>query len=171
MIQNNNLNSSLISQDAKLATGVQIWNYSHIRENSQIGENTIIGSYVYVDSNVVVGSNCKIQNRAQLFDPALIHDGVFIGPGVILTNDQYPRSVNTDGSLKDSRDWQKVGVEVNEGASIGAGVICVAPVRIGKWAQVGAGSVIIRDVPNFALIVGNLGRQIGWVGKSGTKLI
>jgi len=170
MIDENKAQISLISQDSKLAAGVIIWNYSYIRENSQIGEDTIIGSYVYIDSNVVIGKNCKIQNRAQLFDPTIIHDGVFIGPGVILTNDQYPRSINTDGSIKSAKEWKKVGVEVNEGASIGAGAICVAPVKIGKWALIGAGSVIISDVPDFALVVGNPGRQIGWVGRSGIKL-
>ena len=164
------LQSSLISEEANLAKGVKVWNYSYIRENSQIGENTIIGSYVYVDVNVVIGSNCKIQNRVQLFDPAVIHDGVFIGPGVILTNDQYPRAINSNGDIKNAKDWQKVGVEVSEGASIGAGAICVAPIKIGKWALVGAGSVVITDVPDFALVVGNPGKQIGWIGKSGMKL-
>lgn len=170
MIDKNNSQTSLISHDSILAAGVRVWNFSYIRENSQIGENTIIGSYVYIDANVVIGKNCKIQNRAQLFDPTVIHDGVFIGPGVIFTNDQYPRAVNTDVTIKNAAEWEKVGVEVSEGASIGAGAICVAPVKIGKWALVGSGSVIINDVPNFALVVGNPGRQIGWVGKSGIKL-
>ena len=170
MTGENNPQTSLISQDSKLAAGVKVWNYSYIRENSQIGENTIIGSYVYIDTNVVIGKNCKIQNAAQLFDPTVIHDGVFIGPGVILTNDQYPRSINADGSIKSAKEWKKVGVEVADGASIGAGAICVAPIKIGKWALIGSGSVIINDVPDFALVVGNPGRQIGWVGKSGIKL-
>jgi UDP-2-acetamido-3-amino-2,3-dideoxy-glucuronate N-acetyltransferase len=170
MINEKNSQTSLISHDSKLARGIKVWNYSYIRENSLIGENTIIGSYVYIDANVVIGKNCKIQNRAQLFDPTIIHDGVFIGPGVILTNDQYPRAINSNGDIKNLKDWQKVGVEVSEGASIGAGAICVAPIKIGKWALVGAGSVVIKDVPDFALVVGNPGRQIGWVGKSGMKL-
>jgi len=160
-----------VSDAAKLADNTSVWDFAQIRENAQVGENSIIGSYAYVDANVEIGNSCKVQNRALIYDPAIIHDGVFIGPGVILTNDHNPRAVNYNGEIKGSNDWQKVGVNVLEGASIGAGAICVAPITIGKWSLVGAGSVVTRDVPNFALVAGNPARQIGWVGHSGIRLI
>ena len=159
-----------VSNQASLDHSVSIWDFSQVRENAKIGENSIIGSYVYIDANVKIGKNCKIQNRALLYDPAVLHDGVFIGPGVILTNDKNPRSVSSSVDLKGTEDWVKVGVEIFEGASIGSGAICIAPIKVGKWAMVGAGAVVTKNVPDFALMVGNPARQIGWVGKSGLKL-
>jgi acetyltransferase-like isoleucine patch superfamily enzyme len=159
-----------ISPDAFISPSARIWDFSQVRENATIDANTIIGSYVYIDANVVIGKNCKVQNRALIYDPAVIHDGVFIGPGVILTNDKNPRAIKVRGEFKESTDWGKVGVEVFEGASIGSGAICIAPVRIGKWALVGAGSVVTKNVKDFALVVGNPARQVGWVGPSGVQL-
>jgi len=159
-----------ISPDAFISPSARIWDFSQVRENATIDANTIIGSYVYIDANVVIGKNCKVQNRALIYDPAVIHDGVFIGPGVILTNDKNPRAIKVRGEIKESADWEKVGVEVFEGASIGSGAICIAPVRIGKWALVGAGSVVTKNVKDFALVVGNPARQVGWVGPSGVQL-
>ena len=141
-----------------------------IRENARIGANSIIGSYVYIDVNVLIGDNCKVQNRALIYDPSIIHDGVFIGPGAILTNDKNPRAIQKSGGVKQSSDWEKVGVEVFEGASIGSGAICIAPVKIGKWALVGAGAVVTKNVKNYALVVGNPARQVGWVGPAGVIL-
>jgi len=169
-MQENKKSDSIISPDFVRLHGVIIWNQSQIRENVFIGENTIIGSQVYIDANVQIGKNCKIQNGALIYDSAVIHDGVFIGPGVILTNDRSPRAISLTGSLKKSQDWEKVGVEVFEGASIGAGAICIAPVKIGKWAMVGAGSVVTKEVKDYAIVVGNPARQVGWVGPAGAKL-
>ena len=160
-----------ISDGVILGEGVTVWDFSKIRENSIIGDHTLIGDYVYIDINVSIGKNCKIQNSSLLFDPCILHDGVFIGPGVILTNDHNPRAISSFGAKKASTDWDKVGVEVFTGASIGAGTVCIAPVKIGTWAMVGAGSVVTKDVPNFALVLGNPARQVGWVGKKGLKLI
>ena len=159
-----------VSPSANLKSGVSVWDFSQVRENSVVGDNSIIGSYAYIDANVQIGANCKIQNRALIYDPAIIHDGVFIGPGVILTNDKNPRSVSTAGQIKGALDWEKTGVEIFEGASIGAGAICIAPVSIGRWAVVGAGSVVSKNVKDHALIVGNPGRQVGWVGYAGVRL-
>ncbi len=160
-----------VSDGAILGEGVTVWDFSKIRENSIIGDHTLIGDYVYIDINVSIGKNCKIQNSSLLFDPCILHDGVFIGPGVILTNDHNPRAISSFGAKKASTDWDKVGVEVFTGASIGAGTVCIAPVKIGAWAMIGAGSVVTKDVPNFALVLGNPARQVGWVGKKGLKLI
>jgi UDP-2-acetamido-3-amino-2,3-dideoxy-glucuronate N-acetyltransferase len=162
--------SASVSSGVNLGHNCQVWNFSQIRENASVGENSTIGSYVYIDVNVQIGKNCKIQNRALIYDSAKIHDGVFIGPGVIFTNDKNPRSITVEGEVKNVQEWHKVGVEVHEGASIGAGAICVAPVRVGKWAMVGAGSVVMRDVRDYALVVGNPARQVGWVGPAGVRL-
>lgn len=159
-----------VSDAAKLSDNSSVWDFAQIRENAVVGENSIIGSYAYIDANVRIGSDCKIQNRALIYDPAIIHDGVFIGPGAILTNDKNPRSMSVSGEVKSAKDWDKVGVEVLEGASIGSGAICVAPVRIGKWALVGAGAVVTKDVKDYCLVLGNPARQVGWVGRAGKQL-
>lgn len=159
-----------VDQNAIIAADAKIWDLARIRSGSSIGSGTIVGRNAYVDSDVVIGKNCKIQNNALLYSPAVIADGVFIGPGAILTNDLNPRAINEDQTLKSATDWKIQRVEIQTGASIGAGAICVAPVIIGSWAMVGAGAVVVKDVPNYALVVGNPATQIGWVGKSGSKL-
>jgi acetyltransferase-like isoleucine patch superfamily enzyme len=159
-----------VAGNAVIGSGSKIWNYAQIRENAQIGDNVIVGRGAYVGSGVVVGDNCKIQNYAHVYEPAILGRGVFIGPAVVLTNDHFPRAINPDGSPKSADDWHAVGVSIGEGASIGASSTCVAPVTIGRWALVGAGSVVIKDVPDFSLVVGSPARRVGWVGKAGHPL-
>jgi UDP-2-acetamido-3-amino-2,3-dideoxy-glucuronate N-acetyltransferase len=163
--------SVLLDSSAKVGSGTRIWHNSQIRDQVKIGSDCVIGRNVYIGTGVLIGDNCKIQNNALIYEPALIGDGVFIGPGAILTNDQYPRAVNPDLTPKSASDWDSVGVSIREGASIGAGAICVAPIEIGRWALVAAGSVVTKDVPDFALVGGVPARQIGWVGKFGIRLI
>jgi UDP-2-acetamido-3-amino-2,3-dideoxy-glucuronate N-acetyltransferase len=105
-----------------------------------------------------------------VYEPAILEAGVFIGPGVILTNDEYPRAVNPDGSQKSGSDWEAAGVTIRQGASIGAGSLCVAPVEIGAWALVAAGSTVTKNVPAFALVAGVPAKRIRWVGKAGVPL-
>ena len=163
--------STIISPFSRIGEGVSVWANTQIRENSVIGSNTKIGSNVYIDCNVIIGSNCKIQNNAQIYDSAELEDGVFIGPGAILTNDLHPRAIHENNKLKTNLDWNKVGVKIDKGASIGAGSICIAPLTIGAWSLVGAGSIVTKDVPDYALVVGNPAKQIGWVGPAGIKLV
>jgi UDP-2-acetamido-3-amino-2,3-dideoxy-glucuronate N-acetyltransferase len=163
--------SAEVSQDAEVKSGSKIWANAQIRSGAVIGHNCIVGTGAYIDSNVRVGENSKIQNYALIYEPAIVESGVFIGPGATLTNDQYPRAINPDGSRKTNSDWNPVGVLVRSGASIGAGAICVAPVEIGEWAVVAAGAVVTRNVAKFALVAGIPAVQIGWVGTSGYKLL
>jgi UDP-2-acetamido-3-amino-2,3-dideoxy-glucuronate N-acetyltransferase len=162
--------SVLLDASAKIGDGTRVWHFAQIRDGVTIGSSCVIGRNVYIGSGVQIGDNCKIQNNALVYEPASISDGVFIGPGVILTNDQYPRAVNPDLTLKSAADWISVGVSIGNGASIGAGSVCVAPLEIGAWALVAAGSVVTKNVQTFALVAGVPARQIGWVGKSGYKL-
>ncbi len=171
MVQRNIHETAELSVNVRLGDNVQIWQFTHIRENALIGNNVNIGRGVYIGDGVEVGNNCKIQNYALLYEPAKLEDGVFIGPGVILTNDLYPRAVNPDGTLKSSLDWQPKGVIIRKGASVGARSVCVAPIEIGAWALIAAGSTVTKNVPDFALFAGSPARQINWVGKAGVPLI
>ena len=162
--------SAQVSERAKVDPTARVWDLAQVREFAKIGKSVVVGRNSYIGVGVSVGENSKIQNNAQIFEPAILEEGVFIGPGVILTNDTYPRAITSEGIQKDSSDWKAVGVHVREGASIGAGAICVAPVVIGSWSMVAAGSVVTRDVPDFALVAGVPAKQIGWVGKNGERL-
>jgi UDP-3-O-[3-hydroxymyristoyl] glucosamine N-acyltransferase len=160
-----------VADTATIPASAQVWHYAQIREGASLGENCIVGRGAYVGSDVAVGDNCKIQNYALVYEPAVIGNGVFIGPAAVLTNDQFPRAVTPDGALKSGKDWHAVGVTIGDGASIGAQAVCVAPVLIGKWALVGAGSVVVADVADYALVVGSPARRIGWVGEAGAPLV
>lgn len=159
-----------VDATATVPESARVWGLAQVRAGASLGERTIVGRGAYVGVGVAVGNDVKIQNSALVYEPAVLEDGVFVGPGVIFTNDRRPRAVNPDGSLKSASDWDPVGVTVRRGASIGAGAICVAPVEIGTWALVAAGSVVTRDVPPFALVAGNPARRIGWVSIAGQRL-
>jgi UDP-2-acetamido-3-amino-2,3-dideoxy-glucuronate N-acetyltransferase len=160
-----------VAESATIGPGTKIWHYAQVREDARIGADSIIGRGAYIGSGVVMGDGCKVQNYALVYEPARLGAGVFIGPAVVLTNDHFPRAINADGTPKSASDWEPVGVTIREGASIGASATCVAPVTIGRWALVGAGSVVISDVPDFALVVGSPAKRVGWVGKSGVPLV
>jgi acetyltransferase-like isoleucine patch superfamily enzyme len=159
-----------VEPGAAVGQGTKVWHYAQIREGAALGKDCVIGRGAYVGPGVRIGDNCKIQNYALVYDPAVIEDGVFIGPAVVLTNDRYPRAVSPDGALRGADDWDPVGVTIHHGASVGARSVCVAPVTIGAWALVAAGSTVIRDVPAFALVAGSPAKQVGWVGKQGVPL-
>ncbi|GAA5182989.1 acyltransferase [Rugosimonospora acidiphila] len=160
-----------VDDRASIGAGTSIWHLAQIREGAVVGKGCNIGRGAYVGPGVRLGDNVKLQNYALVYEPAVLGDGVFIGPGAVLTNDEYPRAVTPDGRLKTGDDWHAVGVTVGEGASISARAVCVAPVRVGRWALVAAGAVVVRDVPDFALVVGVPARRIGWVGRAGIPLV
>jgi acetyltransferase-like isoleucine patch superfamily enzyme len=162
--------SADVSGKAVLGEGTKIWHLAQVREDARLGANCTVGRGAYIGAGVEIGENTKIQNYALVYEPAKLGKGVFIGPAVVLTNDTYPRSVSPDGSLKSAHDWKPVGVTIEDGASIGARAVCVAPVAIGRWATIAAGAVVTKDVPAFALMVGVPARRLGWVGKAGHPL-
>ena len=151
-----------VSPRAVLGDGVRIWHEAQVREGAVLGRNCILGKGAYIDFGVQIGDNVKIQNRASVYHGVTIESGVFIGPHAIFTNDRLPRAVNPDGSLKSDDDWELGKILVREGASIGAGAIIVAGVTIGRWAMIGSGSVVTRDVPDYGLVYGNPARLHGY---------
>ena len=160
-----------VSPQATLGDGTTVWELAQVREDAVLGTGCVIGRGAYIGTGVQIGNNVKLQNYALVYEPARLADGVFIGPAAVLTNDAYPRSIAPDGTLKRGDDWEAVGVDIGEGASIGARAVCVAPVRVGAWALVAAGAVVTRDVPEFALVAGVPARWIGWVGRAGVRLV
>jgi acetyltransferase-like isoleucine patch superfamily enzyme len=160
-----------VADSATLGDGTTVWELAQVREDAVLGTGCIIGRGAYVGTGVKIGDNVKLQNYALVYEPAVLGDGVFIGPAAVLTNDEFPRSVDPDGNLKRGSDWHAVAVTVGDGASIGARAVCVAPVTIGRWSLVAAGAVVTRDVPDYALVAGVPARRIGWVGEAGVRLV
>ncbi|MCY7401620.1 MAG: acetyltransferase [Nocardioides sp.] len=162
--------TATVEDGARIGLGAQVWDQSVVRAGAEVGAGTILGRGVYIGPGVRLGERCKVQNQALVYEPAVLGNGVFIGPAVVLTNDTFPRAVTPEGRLKTADDWAAVGVTIGDGAAVGAGAICVAPVHIGDWASVAAGAVVTRDVPDHALVVGVPARQVGWVGRAGVPL-
>lgn len=151
-----------VSADANIGEGTKIWNHVQIREGCTIGKDCIISKNVYIDTKVILGNRVKVQNNVNVYHGVEVEDDVFLGPSMTFTNDFYPRAFNSD--------WQITNTLVKEGASIGANVTIVCGNTIGRYAMVGSGSVVTKDVPDYALVVGNPAKQIGWVCKCGQKL-
>jgi UDP-2-acetamido-3-amino-2,3-dideoxy-glucuronate N-acetyltransferase len=159
-----------VAGSATLGDAVKVWRNAHIRENAVVGEGCVIGAGVYVGAGVRLGRNCKVQNNALLYEGVTLEDGVFVGPQVCFTNDYLPRAVNPDLTLKTADDWHVGTTLVREGASVGAASVVVTGVTIGRWALVGAGSVVTHDVPDHALVYGSPARLRGWVCECARKL-
>ena len=154
--------TSIVDETAVIGEGTRIWNFVHVREKAEIGKDCILGDYVYVGRGVKIGNKVKLQNRATVYEGATIGDNVFVGPHVTFTNDFYPRSFNTD--------WKITKTHVKEGASIGARTVIVCGVTIGEYALIGAGSVVTKDIPAYALAYGNPARIRGFVCRCSRKL-
>lgn len=162
--------SSFVADSAQIGDGTQIWLHCQIRENVKIGTGCIFGKGVYVDSDVTIGNNVKIQNNVSVFAGVEIEDGVFVGPHVCFTNDKIPRAVNPDMSIKAADDWHITKTLVKAGAAIGANSTIVCGVTVGKWAMVASGSVVTKNVPDHALVMGNPARIFAWVCACGKRV-
>lgn len=159
-----------VSPDARIGAGTSIWHQAQVREGACLGSHCIVGKGVFIDTGVRIGNNVKIQNYVSLYQGVVIEDGVFVGPHVCFTNDKRPRAVNPDGSLKAASDWVVGETLVREGAALGANATIVAGTTVGRWAMVGSGSVVTRDVPEFGLVWGNPARLRGFVCPCGERL-
>jgi len=155
--------TAVIDDNCEIGQGTKIWHFSHIMSDSVIGENCNIGQNVVVSPKVTLGNNVKVQNNVSIYTGVECEDDVFLGPSMVFTNVINPRSaINRRG------EYSKTTVK--KGASIGANATIVCGHDIGEYAFIGAGSVVTKDIPNFALVVGNPSRQIGWVGEYGHRL-
>jgi acetyltransferase-like isoleucine patch superfamily enzyme len=160
-----------VSERARIGDGSSIWHQAQVREGAQIGANCIISKGVYVDAGVTIGDNVKIQNYVSIYHGVTIEDGVFVGPHVCFTNDLRPRAINPDGSLKSTDDWVLSKTLIQRGAAIGANSTIRCGITIGEWAMIGAGSVVTRDVPAYALVWGNPSKLHGFVCSCGERLV
>ena len=159
-----------VSDKAVVSPDANIWHHAQIRENARIGSKCIIGKNVYIDHDVIIGDNVKIQNNALIYFGSKIEDGVFIGPNVCLTNDKTPRAITPDGKLKTNEDWDRGTTLVKKGASIGASSVILPGITVGKFAMVGAASLVTKDVKDYELVYGNPAKQAGYVCKCGAKI-
>jgi UDP-2-acetamido-3-amino-2,3-dideoxy-glucuronate N-acetyltransferase len=159
-----------VAPTAVIGENVRVWNWVQIRERARIGDNCILSKGVYVDFEVQIGPNCKIQNDVSIYHGVTLEAGVFVGPHVCFTNDLYPRAINPDGSPKRLEDWIITPILVREGAAIGANSTILPGVTLGRFSVIGAGSVVTRDVADFALALGNPARPVGVVCYCGRRL-
>ncbi len=151
-----------VSDAAAIGDGTKIWNQAQVRNDAVIGENCIISKNVYIDEHVKIGDRVKVQNNVNVYHGVTIEDDVFLGPSMTFTNDMFPRAFNAD--------WEISNTLVKKGASIGANSTVRCGVTINEYAMVGCGSTVTKDVPAYALVVGNPARRLAWVCKCGQKL-
>jgi acetyltransferase-like isoleucine patch superfamily enzyme len=159
-----------VSSEAQIGDGTSIWHQAQIREKVVIGNNCIIGKGVYIDAEVSLGNNVKVQNYSSVYSGVTVEDGVFIGPHVCFTNDLRPRAIDPEGTLKSPDDWTLTPTHIKYGAALGANSTILCGVTIGRWAMVGAGSVVTRDVPGYGLVWGNPARLHGFVCPCGKRM-
>ncbi len=155
--------SAFVDQGAQLGAGTKVWHFSHVMKGAQVGEKCVLGQNVNVDAGVVIGDNVKIQNNVSVYTGTVIEDDVFLGPSCVLTNVTNPRSQVNRHSL-----YEKT--LIRRGATVGANATIVCGVTLGRYAFVGAGAVVTKDVPDYALVVGNPGKQVGWMSRHGHRL-
>ena len=155
--------TAIVDVGAKIGEGTKIWHYCHIQSGAIIGESCSLGQNVFVANNVTIGQNTKVQNNVSLYTGVLIDDDVFIGPSVVFTNVINPRS-----QINRKSEYQTTHIE--QGVSIGANATIICGNTIGKYAFVGAGAVVTKNVPDFAIVKGNPSRVTGYMGKTGYKL-
>lgn len=155
--------SAIIDDGATIGDGSRIWHFAHVCGGAVIGKSVSLGQNTFVGNAAVIGDNCKIQNNVSVYDNVVLEEGVFCGPSAVFTNVYNPRSLI-------SRKDEYQSTVVKRGASLGANCTIVCGVKIGKFAFIGAGAVVNRDVPDYALMVGVPARQRGWMSEFGEQL-
>jgi UDP-2-acetamido-3-amino-2,3-dideoxy-glucuronate N-acetyltransferase len=155
--------TAIIDSGSKIGNGTKIWHFSHVMPGSVIGENCNIGQNVVISPEVILGNNVKVQNNISIYTGVICEDDIFLGPSMVFTNITNPRSAII-------RKHQYTKTLVKKGASIGANCTIVCGHTIGEYAFIGAGAVVTKDVKPYALIVGNPGKQVGWMSEYGHRL-
>lgn len=155
--------TSVIDQGCQIGENTKIWHFTHVMPTAIIGSNCNIGQNVFIDNNVKIGNGVKIQNNVSVYNSVIIEDDCFLGPSMVFTNVINPRA-------HIERKHEYKSTILKKGSTIGANATIVCGITLGSYCLVGAGAVVIRDVPDFALIVGNPSKQIGWVSEAGVKL-
>lgn len=155
--------SAYADQGAEIGAGTKIWHFSHVMKGARIGERCVIGQNVNIDGGTIIGNNVKIQNNVSVYTGAHIEDDVFLGPSCVLTNVSNPRSQVNRHSLYET-------TRIRRGASIGANATIVCGTTVGRYAFIGAGTVVTKDVPDYALMVGNPGHRLSWMSRHGHRL-
>jgi len=156
--------SSIIDEHCQIGAGTKIWHFSHIMSHAIIGKNCNLGQNVVIANNVIIGNNVRIQNNVSVYEGVIVEEDVFIGPSAVFTNVINPRSAI-------SRKNQFKPTIIKKGATIGANATIICGNEIGKFAFIGAGTVVTKSVKPYALIIGNPGKQVGWMSELGHKLI
>ncbi|NMM46806.1 acyltransferase [Marinigracilibium pacificum] len=155
--------TAVIDKGSTIGKGTKIWHFSHIMSNSKIGENCNIGQNVVISPEVILGKNVKVQNNVSIYTGVTCDDDVFLGPSMVFTNVTNPRSAI-------NRRGQYAKTHVGKGATIGANATVVCGHDIGEYAFIGAGAVVTKNIPSYALVIGNPARQTGWMSEYGHKL-
>lgn len=155
--------TALVDEPASIGEGSKIWHFCHVMSNTTLGKGCILGQNVFVAGGVKLGNNVKIQNNVSIYAGVVCEDDVFLGPSMVFTNVKNPRSAVV-------RRGQYAETYLEQGASVGANATIVCGVRLGKYCFVGAGTVVTKDVPPYALVVGNPSRHIGWMSEYGHRL-
>ena len=156
--------TAIVDDGAQIGDNTKIWHFSHIMSSAIIGSNVSIGQNCFIGENVEIGDNVKIQNNVSLYDGIVVEENVFIGPSAVFTNVNKPRS-----EYPTNKVYSKTLIK--KGATIGANATIVCGIELGEYCFIGSGSVVTKNIPNNALIVGNPAKIIGWVGESGQRLI
>lgn len=155
--------TAIIDQGAKIGKGTKIWHWSHVSSGAIIGTDVVLGQNVFVGNNVKIGNKCKIQNNVSIYENVFLEDAVFCGPSVVFTNVYNPRALI-------NRKDKYLDTVVKKGATIGANSTILCGIQIGKFSFIGAGTLVLKNVPSYALMVGSPAKQIGWMGEYGEKL-